>query len=371
MSTLTYLLLLLALLSGLSGCQLCDDPVSPAPVGGSPELFYTEILERSDSGTASRIFRARADGTQQRVFQTTSGYITNTGRLFSTPRNGRIVFVADPHSSVNGISVVDLVVANVDGTNARVLADDVPFGDVLYAAISPDGAWVAVSDDRQQRTADLVVYNVGTASKRVIATDLQNESPVTFSPDSKRLFFYTNTNEIISIGADGSDRQVIVTDAYSNNDYSSHLDISPDGTSLVYMRPASERTLAHLAIHDLATGTTRALGGGEGVIGGYPVWSPNGAQVAYIGIAELPNGEFSTALAIHSVGSDSVRILTSAQRGEWPLLPQWSPKGDMVSAMVTIGSSADDGTYTVRVFDVATGASRLLGTNVGLAYWVR
>ncbi|HLP27720.1 MAG TPA: hypothetical protein VK147_03705, partial [Candidatus Didemnitutus sp.] len=106
MSVLRTLIIFVALLLSLSGCQLCDDPVSPSPVGGSPELFYTEILERSDSGTASRIFRARADGTQQRVFQTTSGYITNTGRLFSTPRNGRIVFVADPHSSVNGISVV-------------------------------------------------------------------------------------------------------------------------------------------------------------------------------------------------------------------------------------------------------------------------
>lgn len=370
MSLLRFFIVVVGIAVSLTGCQLCDDPIAPSPTAGSPELFYTEILERADSGTASRIFRAKADGTEQRVFATTSGYITNTGRLFSTPRNGRIVFVADPKGT-GSLAIVDLTVANVDGSNARVLANDVPFEDVLYAAISPDGEWVAVSDDRQQRTADLVVYNVSTSTKKIIATDLQNESPLTFSPDSRRLFFYTSSNEIISINIDGSDRQVIVSDAYSNNDYSSHLDISPDGSKLVYMRPGADLSLAHLAIHDLATGISTALGGGNGVIGGYPVWSPTGDCIAYIGIAERPNGELATALVVHSISNDSVRTLTSAQRGEWPLLPQWSPKGDMISAMVTIGSSPDNGTYTVRVFDVATGQSRLLGTNVGLAYWVR
>ncbi len=370
MSLLRILIVLVGVAISLTGCQLCDDPTAPSPTSGSPELFYTEILERADSGTASRIFRAKADGTEQRVFITTSGYITSTGRLFSTPRSGRMVFVADPKGT-GSLSIVDLTVANVDGSNARVLANDVPFEDVLYAAISPDGEWVAVSDDRQEQTSDLVVYDVSTSSKKVIATDLQSESPLTFSPDSRRLFFYTNANEIISIRVDGSDRQVIVRDAYSNNDYSSHLDISPDGLKLVYMRPGSNRSLAHLAIHDLATGVSTALGGDNGVIGGYPVWSPAGDRIAYIGVTEQENGELATTLVIHTVSNDSVRTLTSAQRGEWPLLPQWSPKGDMISAMVTIGSSPDNGTYTVRVFDVATGQSRLLGTNVGLAYWVR
>jgi len=369
MSTSKFLLVTLVGLFLLQGCDLCDDPTSPGLVNGRPDLLYSEIGDFDGFVRISKIFRSKADGSEQRVFQTTSGYITSTGMLLSSPVNGRLVFWGNPRPGPVDELRVDLAIANVDGSEAKAIAMNMNSHDVLNPVISPDGRHVAVSDDRRQMTCDLVVYDVTTGNSTVVADDMQNESYVRFSPDGARLFYYTAENSIVSINLSGSDKRVHVTDAYSNNDYSSNLDISPDGKKMVYQRPAQHPTESTLAIFDFTTGNSTAIGAESGVLGAWPMWSPDGGSIAFVGVAE-PNVTMALTLYVYNTHSGSLRPLTNAVN-EWPSYPQWSPDGSQIAAMVTVGEAIDKGTYTVRVFDATSGTSTLINTNVGMPFWVR
>jgi Tol biopolymer transport system component len=303
---------------------------------------------------------------------TTSGYISDHGMLYSSPRNGRVAFHGDPQPQPSGDHIVDLVVANVDGTNATVLDADVSAMSVQFPVIAPTGDLVAVSMDKRQRATDIIVYEVSTRTKRTIATDLHTESPVFFSPDGRRIFYYSANDEIISIATDGSDRRVIVTDAYGAGDYSSWLDVAPDGRSMVYMRRVDTSTIPQIAICDLTTGASAPIGTGPQHFGVWPSFSPDGRSIVFVEAAEVVTaGAAATWLAIYDIAARSVRPLREPAAGEWPMFPQWSPKGDMVCASVMIGPEPDQGTASVRVYDVASPASTLIATNVALAYWVR
>ncbi len=363
------ILILLLMALGLAGCQLCDDPVAPGPTAGKAELMYTEMLPWG-STVAPRIFRSRADGTDQRVYVTTSGYITDRGFLFSSPWNGRIAFHGDPQPQGNGDEIVDLVIANVDGSNATVLDADVSAMSVLHPVVSPNGDRVAVSLDKRQRSTDIVIYDVASRAKRTIASDLQSESAPFFTADGRRLFYYSSNGEIISIAADGSDRRVIVRDAFADQDYRSWLDISADGLLMVYMQKDDVSSLPRIAVCDLATGTSTPIG----TISHYGLWptfAPDGRSIAFVAAYDVSTAQPSTSIAIYDVQARTVRDLKAPKSTEWPMFPQWSPNGDMLCATVTMGSSQDEGTYTVRVYDVAAGTSALIASNVALAYWVR
>lgn len=369
MSTTSFLLAAFVSLFILQGCDLCDDPSAPGLVNGRPDLMYSEAGSFDGWVQVSKIFRAKADGSEQRVFQTTSGYITSTGMLHSAPVNGRLVFWGNPRPGPVDELRVDLAVANIDGSEAKAIAMYKDAHDVLNPVISPDGSHVAVSDDRRERTCDLIVYDVATGNSVLVANDMQNESYVRFSPDGTRLFYYTAENSIVSINLSGTDKRVHVTDAYSNNDYSSNLDISPDGKKMVYQRPGQHSTESTLAIFDFTSGNSTPIGAETGTLGAWPVWSPDGGSIAFVGVAQ-PNVTMALTLYVFDVNSGALRPLTNAIN-EWPSYPQWSPDGLQIAAMVTVGEAIDRGTYTVRVFDATSGTSTLINTNVGMPFWVR
>lgn len=348
-------------LAGLfTGCQQCDDPAGPDPTSGLPDLMYT-FYQRD---VASRIYTAKADGSGQRPWSTTSGYVTDNGLLMSSPRNGKVAFIS------GGEDVpTSLVVADLSGANAVVLDTDVEFDDVLYPVISPDGRKVVVTKHRQARTADVVIYDVATKSKTLLTDDIQSESQVFFTPITGEIVYYTSDDRIVAMRADGTNKRTLVSDAYSNNDYSCFLDFSPNGDRMVYMRkhPSIVRG-ADLAILELSTGQTTAFRTNDSMIHGLPAWSPDGAFIAFV---QASVDDVKSALVIASVnGSGQDQLLINAD-GHWVQYPQWSPDGNYVSATVTMGSGPDNGVYSVRVVDVTSRTSTLIGTDLLLAYWVR
>lgn len=354
-------LLILAITGlGITACNTCDDPAGPTPTEGLPDLMFTSYIR----DVPPRLYTAKADGSGQRPWTTTSGYITQTGLLMSAPRAGKIAFITN--SEDNGPS--SLVVSDVNGANAVVLESDAAFDDVLYAVLSPDGKSVAVTNHNGGMTSEIVIYDVATKAKRVIADDIQNESQVFFTPHTNEIAYYTTDNRIIMMNLDGSNKRTVVTDAYSDNDYSCFLDFSSSGDRMVYMRKKDEPYKTDLAILTLATGTTSTFKTSATEVFGYPVWSPVGESISYVRGTDSGN---RSLLAIDDArGTGTERVLHDLANNH-VRYPQWSGDGKYVCATVNVGEDPDDGVQTVRVFNVATSTATLIGNDLVLAFWVR
>jgi Tol biopolymer transport system component len=350
-----FLAALLGLAFILPSCTPCGDPTSPSPTPGLPDIMYTYYLNK----TAPTIFTAKADGSGQRPYATTSGYLTSNGLLMSSPRNGRLAFISGGEGGP-----VSLVVADVAGTNATVVEANAEFDDVLYPVLSPDAKKVVVVRHHQAPVADVVVYDVATGTKKVIATDIQNESQVVFTPNGSELAYYTSDRRIVMMGIDGSNARTLVRDAYSDNDYSCFLDFSPQGDRMVYMRGTTGNI--DLAVYTLATQTTTTLRSEPGVLFAQPAWAPNGASIAYV---RTTTSNDRVVLARCTLQGAETVLMSEAEH--WPQFPQWSPDGGYLSSIVTIGPQIDKGTFSLRVFNTSSNTSTLIGNDLVLSFWVR
>lgn len=345
---------------GITACNTCDDPSGPGPTEGLPDLMFTSYIR----DVAPRLYTAKADGSGQRPWSTTSGYLTQTGLLMSSPRAGKIAFITNAEDS--GPS--SLVVADINGANAVVLESDAEFNDVLYAVLSPDGKSVVVTQRDEGPSSNVVVYDVATKAKKQIANDIQSESQVFFTPHSNEIAYYTMDNRIIMMNLDGSNKRTLVNDAYSNADYSCFLDFSPSGDRMVYMRHKQDQDETELAILTLATGTVTTFKTSATEIFGYPVWSPAGESISYVRGSN--RGDRSVLAIDDARGNGTERVLHDLANNH-VRYPQWSGDGKYVSATVNVGEDPDDGVQTVRVYNAATSTATLIGNDLIIAFWVR
>ena len=357
---ISRILVVAALALALTSCNECNDPSSPQPTVGLPDLMYTHYQR----DVSPQIFTAKADGSGQRPWSTTSGYVTNVGWLMSSPRSGRIAFITGSQYS----GPVSLVISDLNGENAVVLESDVEFDDILYPVLSPDARTVVVTKHRQSATADIIVYDVATKTKKQITDDIQSESQVFFGPSSSEIAYYTSDNRINMIGVDGSNKRTIVSDAYSSHDYSCFLDFSPTGDRMVYMRRRVSDDEPDLAILTMSTGVSMTFRTSTTEIFGHPSWSPDGTSIAYV---HGSNGSERTVLSVSPVDSPSTVKDVMDVADHYPQFPQWSANGQYISATVTVGEGMDNGTYSVRVFDLTSVTSTLIGTDLVLSFWIR
>jgi len=105
----------------------------------------------------------------------------------------------------------------------------------LFPDVSPDGKWVAFSTYR--RPEDLFVCRVDGTGLRQLTDDAHRDRVPRWSPDGKRLAFYSNRSGVFQIWT-----------------------ISPDGSGLQQLTRLPD------------AGTVS-----------YPVWSPDGARLAFSG----------------------------------------------------------------------------------------
>ena len=214
--------------------------------------------------------------------------------------------------------------------DARVIAFERDFG--IWTLDVPSGQARAVPIAR--RGAETV-----PSPERIRQTN--QFSQLALSPDGRRLAFVAR-GDVFAASArdDGDATRVTATPAIE-----SQPSWAPDSRRLVYVQAA--RGGQHLRIHDVASGTTKALTSGTNVDLS-PVFSPDGSRVAFLRnhrelrVVELASG--ADRLVATGVLGDSINAP----------VPAWSPDGRWI-AVFAVGTKSFS---NVEIAPVAGGVLR-------------
>ena len=216
-----------------------------------------------------------------------------------------------------------IVIANGDGSDRRVL------GDGWNSYVSPDGAWVAVTDWDQGPTAPMndrleLYASAGGPPTHVLEIECLN---VYWSPDSTKL-------ACVDRDTAGSDPgRLVVIDAATGAEttlgtghFQSRVSFSPDSARLAYVQNGAAYSIrgGALKVVDLATGATTLLRRRAAA----PVWGPRAIAFSIV----RPGGPVGRKLDVALVKPDGTgyRRLTRfrpkfVQSGLTPVA--WSANG--------------------------------------------
>jgi eukaryotic-like serine/threonine-protein kinase len=181
---------------------------------------------------------------------------------------------------------------------------------------SPDGKLIAFSSGGNQE--DIFVADVRGAQLRQLTNDAAKDRGVTWSPNGKTLYFFSNREggyHFWSINADGSGLARVTTDSDYQQFGALYMpNVSPDGHTLVG-RSSRGPVLVHL----------------EGPIGqrvelldaelGNPRWSPDGGRIA----GEMPSNAANKGITVYSLDSRRTEKLSDSGRN-----PLWLPGGHRI-----------------------------------------
>jgi WD40 repeat protein len=258
--------------------------------------------------------------------------------------NGRIVF----GRSAPGVDETRLFTVNPDGTGEVSLP--VSFTDC--AEWSPDGTKLHITASAYpgSRLRPAVINADGTGFTLLNGTSNTNLNLGCgdWTPDMSRLVLqgfpetgHPELNGIYSVRAsDGGDLTLVSRNPFGG--YDAVPQVSPDGTSIVFLRNDPSRHLPGFEVGALyvvgldGTGQRRITPWGEAR--GTGSWSPDGRWIAFAG---PPHDLY----LVHPDGSGLVRIPVDLGRGK-PVEPRWSPDGTMLVFGLQTNGQSD--IYTVR-----------------------
>ena len=218
--------------------------------------------------------------------------------------------------------------------------------------------------------------------------DWQLANHVRWSPDGSRILFdfsvgKSGTPPVGLYGVDADGHQVReVIDPIENSAFSGvlgmytgsmmYFDISPDGSRVAYSTCRySTGSNFELMVSDLDATETRRLTD-NGHVDNYPVWSPDGARIAFISSRAEDREHDPTNYRLYTMaadGSDARLLAPSADDpffAAGPHPPRWSPDGERIAfvvyeydgdwevgrAVYTVGA---DGSELAKVADTVSG----------------
>lgn len=236
-----------------------------------------------------------------------------------------------------------IVVMNADGTNERVLTSSDEFA--INSVWSPDGNQIAF----ERFTLPLGPEEMPDAVVSVMNTDGTNLHDVghvgyvigtpSWSPDGSQLVFAGATATEPSPGQEGrTSISVVRSDGSDLNEISSGIVLwpvwSPDGSQIAYLKGAditdqqSSSAMMSFSIWVMeADGSNpRALTDDRFLGAFFPAWSPDGTQIAFVGVEDPSNTGIYVMNADGSNLHQLVEGLTQ-DKGSMVMAPSWSPDG--------------------------------------------
>jgi hypothetical protein len=149
--------------------------------------------------------------------------------------------------------------------------------------------------------------------------------------------------------------------------------LSPDGKYIVYSSFGSDKS-PQIELLDLNTSQEIKIAEGA-----FPVWSPNGEQIAYIGVVGIYIYDMNSEEAYRIVeyrNPESNR--PAAYKGTWPVMVSWSPEGDRLvyhkclNDVRDITNNCDDiEEFALFVLDIESGKETKIIEGGVNPYWVK
>jgi len=227
----------------------------------------------------------------------------------------------------NSIRVVDS-----DGANTSILAAG-ERQDYVQAALSPDGSQVAFFSTREGHWALYVMPSTG-GPERSLTGNTVFESVLSWSPDSLQIAFtpWHNTESPPFLGIARLDAADYVELTESSDEASSYPVWSPDGSQIAYR--CYIREIAQIcSIKPDGSGRRQLTQGPGGNVD--PAWSPDSARIAFISWRDsrdpdtCENGDCNFEIYVMASDGSHQTNLTRNPAEDWS--PVWSPDGSTIA----------------------------------------
>ena len=226
-------------------------------------------------------------------------------------------------------------------------------GNVLTAAISPDGAYVAYATSENADQSALWLEQLSTSTRRAIIPAAEcRYYALTFSPDGGHVYYVAATKEfpprsVYRVSALGGPSKRLF------ENINAAVSFSPDGSRIALRRAVDERRSIILSIAD-------AEGGEEKEIASIrypellydPAWSPDGKMIACA--AGNPEGVADMYVVGVRAGDWAMRTI-SARRWQWVGQMAWL---DDSRNLVMVAQENSASPRQVWLLDSVTGEAR-------------
>jgi hypothetical protein len=220
-----------------------------------------------------------------------------------------------PQGVLAGFTFFGLVTINTDGTGLRTVVDNVFSG--LSTAWSPSGTEIAF--DRS--SGPVQIASLAGSVRNATSVQSLGIYPE-YSRDGQWLYYSRDGWRLYRVRPDGTGDELVPMLTPGADAAASP---SPDGTRLAYVRITGGNQ-DQLWMLDLASGASTNLN----VLGHQPAWSPTGAQIAFIGLAE------GSSLKVMNPDGTGVRtVVPSSANNRYGFGIDWSSDGQWIVARNT------------------------------------
>jgi TolB protein len=210
-------------------------------------------------------------------------------------------------------------------------------------AVSPDGAWIAFTSDRDGSSQIYVIRPDGTGERRVTRS-AETKGGIRWSSDGRRLLFVNyrdNAGHLFSVDLDGANQREVLTVP------GREVELSPDGKHVLYSAGSFTATELMLADFDGAAARNARQINAAGSIAWNFKWSPDGSLVAYTCRDEMGRTQ---VCVMKSDGTQSRPLTTMSPEVGRAQVPAWSPDGKTIAFQ----ASTPGGSSHIWVADAAT-----------------
>ena len=271
-------------------------PLPPAAAPSRERIIF--VTERNGFNS---IFIMNLDGSGQRLLVPHKGNYYDYAPAVS-PDGRRLAFSSNREKP----GTDNIYLMNLDGSGLTQITNT-PNAKNASSSWFPDGRRLAFTSTREGPWQAYTMNDDGSNVRRIISSS-QNILNVVVSPDGSKLA-YTCGKEICLANPDGSSQRVLLQNGLAKD----HLTWSPDSAFLAFTQANPNSNKTSLYVVDMQGSSRQVVSNG-----GWPAWSPEGANLVFssdmTGIANL---------YLYALQTGQVRQLTKTTAADYT--PVWAP----------------------------------------------